>query len=160
MSTPKLKPDSPEISQFVERASKELGGVPLPVPKDVCAFGDSPELQDELLALVLAGTKRATADWPIQDPLPWGVGDISVALDGKGLPAAIFRTIELVPTRFRDVDAQFAFDEGEGDKSLGWWRDAHTKYFLRQDPSFTDDAIVLCERFELVYPPISAVTNS
>ena len=46
-------------------------------PRGVDAFGDSPEMMDELLALVLSRTKQATASlarWYVDDPegLPTG----------------------------------------------------------------------------------------
>jgi uncharacterized protein YhfF len=61
---------------------------------------------------------------------------------------------------FNEVDAQFAFDEGEGDQSLDYWREVHWDYFSRRcaemnkEPSNTMP--VNCERFELLHPKSSA----
>ena len=41
-----------------------------------------------------------------------------VVLDGQGVPKAIVKTIELTKRRFEEVDEAFAYDEGEGDRSL------------------------------------------
>jgi uncharacterized protein YhfF len=47
------------------------------------------------------------------------------------------------------VDAGFARDEGEGDRSLAYWRGAHREYFGRQG-KFSEDMMLMCERFRLV----------
>jgi uncharacterized protein YhfF len=46
------------------------------------------------------------------------VGKMMVVLDGRGVPRAVLKAIELTKRRFDDVDAAFAYDEGEGDRSL------------------------------------------
>lgn len=59
------------------------------------------------------------------------IGKAMVALDGDRQPRAVLKTIELEQRRFEDVGDQFAYDEGEGDRSLAYWRDAHKRYFTR-----------------------------
>jgi uncharacterized protein YhfF len=112
------------------------------------AFGDNPALADELLALVLEGKKRATC-WAVSEGLKGAaVGKSIVALDGQGRPRAVLTTKELVQRRFYDVDDQFAHDEGEGDRSLAYWREAHKRYFTRLG-LFGPDIMLWCERFTL-----------
>src|SRR5262245_8996369 len=94
------------------------------------SFGDNPELAAELAALVLAGTKTATC-WAVCEGTKTEVGKRMVMLDGAGRPAAVIETMELMKRRFEEVDAAFAFDEGEGDRSLEYWRQAHRRYFTR-----------------------------
>ncbi|ATU93395.1 ASCH domain-containing protein [Phyllobacterium zundukense] len=117
------------------------------------AFGDSPTLADELLALVLAGKKTATcaalrdyagdsADKPV-------VGRRDVVLDGAGKPAAVIETVEVTYRRFDEVDSAFARDEGEGAATLEQWRHDHESYF-RRNGGFSPDMDLLCERFRLV----------
>jgi uncharacterized protein YhfF len=113
------------------------------------SFGDSPQLADELLALVLSGTKRATCWAENQGLLSADVGKSMVVLDGRGNPKAVLKTIELTKQRFNEVDEAFAFDEGEGDLSLEYWRAVHTRYFTRLG-HFAPDMMLWCERFELV----------
>jgi uncharacterized protein YhfF len=113
------------------------------------SFGDSPELANELVELVLAGTKRATCWAESQGLLSAEVGKLMVVLDGTGRPRAVLRTLELTKRRFDEVDEDFAFDEGEGDRSLGFWRDAHTRYFTRLG-RYAPDMMLWCERFEVV----------
>ena len=40
-------------------------------------------------------------------------------------------------------------EEGEGDRSLDYWRSAHRNYFGRQG-KFREDMMLMCERFRLV----------
>jgi uncharacterized protein YhfF len=67
---------------------------------------------------------------------------------------AIVETIELTQRRFNEVDAAFAWDEGEDDRSLESWRQAHRRYFIRQG-SFAPDMLLCCERFRLVAPLVT-----
>jgi len=112
------------------------------------SFGDSPGLADELLALVLAGKKRATC-WPAADGSPTEVGKRMVVVDGAGVAITVIETVELVQRRFCDVDEAFAFDEGEGDRTLRYWRAAHQQYFQRKG-KFSPDMLLYCERFRLI----------
>lgn len=115
-------------------------------------FGDSPELADELLALVLSGRKTATCgalrDYGGAEPVPV-VGRRDVVLDGSGRRAAVIETVEAIVRRFDEVDADFARDEGEGDLSYEYWRDAHRAYFERNG-GYSPDMKLVCERFRLV----------
>jgi uncharacterized protein YhfF len=113
------------------------------------SFGDNPGLADELLGLVLSGAKRATCWAESQGLLSAEVGKMMVVLDGQGVPRAVVRTVELTKRRFDEVDDAFAYDEGEGDRSLRYWREAHTQYFTRLG-RYAPDMTLWCERFELV----------
>ncbi len=113
------------------------------------ACGDSPELADELLALVLEGRKRATC-WARSEGMKGAeIGKHMVVLDGAGCPRAVLQTLELAQRRFDEVDAAFAFDEGEGDRTLAFWRAAHQRYFTRLK-LYQPDMMLWCERFRLV----------
>ena len=78
-------------------------------------FGDSPELADELLALVLSGAKTATCgairDFDDKEPVPTA-GRRDVVLDGQGRPACVIETVSVVIQRFDQVDEAFAVAEG------------------------------------------------
>jgi uncharacterized protein YhfF len=106
------------------------------MPADVFAFGDSRELADRLAMLVLEGVKTATCSalWTYEDEQkpPPQKGDHSVVLDGNGVPVAVIETIEVFVVPFNEVPERFAYDEGEGDRSLAYWREAHRKCFSRQ----------------------------
>jgi uncharacterized protein YhfF len=70
-------------------------------------------------------------------------------LDGADVPVAVIETTELTQRRFDEVDAAFAVDEGEGDRTLASWRRVHQNYFGRQG-TFAPDMLLWCERFRLV----------
>lgn len=112
------------------------------------SFGDSPEMADELGQLVLEGKKTATC-WPVSQGELTTLGKRMVMLDGSGCPRAVLETVELTKRRFGEVDAAFAYDEGEGDRTLEWWRAAHREYFGRRG-EFSEDMTLYCERFRVV----------
>ena len=130
------------------------------VPPPAWSFGDNPRLADELLALVLEGTKTATASSLAEleaagEPVPC-VGDLSVILDGEGHPRALIRTTEVDHARFGEVDEDFAAREGEDDRTLASWRREHERYYRRvlegTGTEFSTELPVAFERFELLYP--------
>lgn len=113
------------------------------------AFGDGPDMADELLALVLAGRKTATC-WDAAQGLKGSApGSRYVVLDGRGRPRAVIESTALFQSPFEHVDAAFARDEGEGDLSLEGWRRDHRDYFTREG-GFSPDMTLWCERFRLV----------
>ena len=122
-------------------------------------FGDGPELADELGALILAGTKTATCsalwEWEAEGETPAQPGEKSIVLDGEGGPLCVIETTEVEIRRFDEVDEEFASDEGEGDCSLEYWREAHRRFFGRTLPKigrgFAEDLPLVCERFRVVY---------
>ncbi len=123
-------------------------------------FGTTPQAADSLLELVLQGKKTATSMslWELEHqgkPL-WNVGDESIVLDGSGAPRCIIQTTELRIIPFQQVDAQFAHDYGEGDRTLTWWRKEIWAYYVEECHRFgkqaTEDMPLICERFKVVYP--------
>ncbi|MCA4823563.1 MAG: ASCH domain-containing protein [Serratia rubidaea] len=115
------------------------------------AFGDSPQLADELLQLVIAGEKTATCSSYVayrQEKAPL-VGDYSVILDGRGEARCVIRTRALLLIRFCDVSAELAAKEGEGDKSLAFWREGHQAFFTREG-TFAPDMWLVFEEFDRV----------
>ena len=118
-------------------------------------WGDSPELG----ALIAAGTKTATCSalWEYEaegSPLP-EPGLKTIVLDGDGDPLCIVETTEVQVRPYDEVDARFAYDEGEGDRSLEYWQEAHWRFFSRTLPSIgkepETDMLLVCERFRVVY---------
>ncbi len=123
------------------------------------AFGDSDALADDLAALVLQGTKRATtaSRWSFDvdaRPLPQP-GSLSIMTDSAGRPLCVIETRSVAVLPFDQVDAAFAAIEGEGDGSLAYWQREHRAYFAREcaaaGRTFTDTMPVVCECFEVVY---------
>ena len=129
----------------------------------VTSMGDGPEMATELIDLMLAGTKRATAslarDYEGEEPLP-KVGDFVVVVDGSGTPRCIWRTTEITVKPLIEVDDAFAWDEGEGDRSRAFWLDVHRTFFAGEAArgGFTmhDRIETVFERFALVWPAEAA----
>ena len=124
---------------------------------DTWAFGID---ADHLAALVLAGTKTATASlhlWYEQDaqPLPQP-GQYSVILDSEEKAVCVIRTENVSVVPYAQVDESHAWKEGEGDRSLAYWRSAHERFFrdtlAQAGLSFDEQMMVVCEEFVRVYP--------
>lgn len=116
-------------------------------------------MADELGALVKSGTKTATCSlkrvYELDlEPQPQ-VGDLNIILDGQGQPLCLIEITEITIKPYNKVDAQFAHDEGEGDRSLDYWRKAHWNFFTRQcetlDCEVAEDMLLVCERFRVVH---------
>ncbi len=126
---------------------------------DVACFGDSAEMADELLDLVINGDKRATAgsmlEYEDEGLATPAAGDRWIACDGTGTPRAVLRTTEVRVGPLSSVDEAFAWDEGEGDRTRADWLRFHTAYFVRRfedlGEQFHPDIEVCFERFEVVY---------
>lgn len=125
------------------------------------AFGDGEALANNLAALVLSGVKCATAGavWSYEAegkrlPVP---RDQSIVTNWAGDPLCVIETIRVDIVPFNQVSAEFAAVEGEGDGSLAYWMEAHRRYFMREcdraGREFSEDMLVACERFKLVYQP-------
>jgi uncharacterized protein YhfF len=122
-------------------------------------WGDSPEMADELGALIASGTKTAacSALWEYEaegEPLP-KVGSKTIVVDGNGNPFCIVEMTEVEVVPYDRVDARFAYEEGEGDRSLAYWRDVHWRFFTRTLPNVgrepTTEMPLVCERFRVIY---------
>lgn len=127
---------------------------------DCTQFALDPPTQDELAALVVARTKRATTslrrwytDGAERMPEP---GDLFVVLDSRRVPQCVCRTTAVEIRRFDEVDAEFAHDEGEDDRSLASWRRIHQRFFSAEAAahgfSFTGESLVVLSRFEVTVP--------
>lgn len=127
------------------------------IPESVTAwqFGDNP---DYLAQLVVDGIKTATCSGYIfyeleNEPLPT-TEDYSVILNSKDQPVAIIKTthVEIMP--MNEVSETFAIAEGEGDRTYQYWWDVHEEFFENElkavGREFTEDMLLVCERFELI----------
>lgn len=136
-------------------------GIDESTPYEAWAFGDAP---DTLVRLVLEGMKVATASaydlyaLDESEPMP-KVGDYSVILDSQDNAVCIIKTIKLDVVPFNQVTSGFAFMEGEGDRSLAYWRRVHKEFFTKElkeyGLEFSEDMKVLCEEFKLLYAPFA-----
>lgn len=137
-------------------------GTPAPARLDVWYFCDSQPCADELGQLALQGVKTATASllWTYEktgEPLP-AAGQLSLITTWSGQPLCILETTRVYILPFNQVDAEQAYQEGEGDRSLAYWREAHWRFFGRECAALgrepAEEMPVVCERFRLVFPPL------
>jgi uncharacterized protein YhfF len=152
---------SPSLTAFWAARRAAAPQLPEALPP-AWAFGATAEHADALLELVLAGVKDGTASslWDYQatdEPLP-EVGERSIVLDGAGGPRALIETTDVRILPFDQVDAEHARAEGEGDRTLAYWRASHQRYWQEhsEDPrGWAPDMPVVCERFRLLWPTAS-----
>ncbi|MEL7027648.1 MAG: ASCH domain-containing protein [Pseudomonadota bacterium] len=117
-------------------------------------FGDDPDVVNELGALAASGVKTATCGLKSEYDAAGGppvAGDRAVVLDSRKRPWCVIEFTEVTVKRFGEIDARFAHDEGEGDRSHALWRKVHVDYFSPRDPEFSDETWIVCERFRLLY---------
>lgn len=151
-------------SEVVENFWKEFCGknpnVKVNEPYQIWFFGNNSEMARELAELVISEKKRATASLVEFNEMHPEVAPIkdgySVVTDFESNPLCIIQTTEIRQIPFMEVDAAFAFDEGEGDQTLRDWRDGHWRYFTKEAAEFglefNEKSLVCCERFRLLYP--------
>ena len=120
------------------------------------AYGAEP---DTLAELTRTGVKTATASaGPLYElegePLP-RVGEYSVILNSRDEAVCVIRTTHVYTVPFGQVSEEQAFREGEGDRSLEYWRNVHEAFFRAElaeaGLEFSPDMPVVCEEFEVVY---------
>ena len=129
-------------------------------PFQVWFFGNSSEMAKELAELVISGKKIATASLFAVNEMKPEIAPIadgySVITDFEGNPLCVIQTTEIRHLPFTEVDAKFAFDEGEGDQTLENWRNGHWRYFTKEaaelNIEFNEKSLVCCERFRLLFP--------
>lgn len=122
-------------------------------------FGFNKEMADELAELVLCGDKRATTSiyclYEIENENLPQTGELSVVTDFEGNAKCIIEIKKINVIPFNEVSAEYAYREGEGDKSLDYWRKAHIEAFdmeLKEfNMNFSEDILVVLEEFEVVY---------
>jgi len=126
------------------------------------AYGDQPDL---LAELTRTGVKIATAGAGIwyergDEPMP-RAGEHNVVLNSRGEAVCVTCTTRVYTVPFDQVSAEQAWREGEGDRSLDYWRQVHERFFRTElseaGLAFTFDMPVVCEEFKLVYPPVETV---
>lgn len=114
---------------------------------------------DLLADLVAKGIKTATASgydlYEIDnEPIP-EVGSYDVVLYSKDNAICIIKITAINLVVFGQASSEHAFKEGEGDRSLEYWRKVHldffNPYYKEVGLSFTEDSLLVLEEFECVF---------
>ena len=143
------------------KAYCEKENIDIDTPYEAWGFGDAP---DQLADLVLTGIKTATASaYDLyfmegeEEPLPQS-GDYSVILNSKDEAVCVIQTTKTTVVPFDEVSKEHAYKEGEGDRSLAYWRDVHEDFFAEEfaetELEFNGQTSILCEEFKVVYRAI------
>jgi uncharacterized protein YhfF len=83
------------------------------------------------------------------------VGDYSIVIDWNHHLAYFIQTTEVNIALFKDIDAQFAYDYGEGNRTLAWWKQNVWDYYVQECAHLSRLATqvmpLVCERFRVVH---------
>ena len=122
-------------------------------------FCDNEKDANDCAKLVVKNIKQATAPslWSFEinnEKLP-RKGDLNIITNWNKAPQAIILTTKIELIKFNEITAKFAQKEGEGDKSLAYWRKAHKAYYKREmqghKEEFSKDMIIVCQYFDTIY---------
>lgn len=122
-------------------------------------FCDNKKDADQCAELVIQKIKQATSPsfWSFSknnEPLP-KIGDLAIVTNWNKNPKAIIKTtkIEIVP--FKNITELYASIEGEGDKSLEYWKKTHWQYYTNEMKEFaefpSEEMDIVCEYFETIW---------
>jgi len=122
-------------------------------------FCDNKEDADECAELVVKSIKQATAPslWSFEnnnEPLP-KIGNQFIVTDWDGNAKAIIEVTKIKKTPYNKISPEFAKSEGEGDKSLSYWKRVHKAYYSREvepfNKTFDENMIIVCVYFKTVF---------
>lgn len=145
-------------AEYLWKEFCEKNSVPVETSYDSWQFGGAP---DYLAALVMQKIKTATASGydlyfipGEEEELPQ-IGAYSVIEDSKGQAVCVIQTRKTTVVPFDEVGEEQAFKEGEGDRTLKYWRKVHQEFFTEDFTAcgvkFKNTSKILCEEFELLY---------
>ena len=122
-------------------------------------FCDNEQDANLCAELVVLNIKQATAPsvWWYEhhnESMPQ-VGDLFIVTDWYGTAKAVIEITKIELVRFKDVTEAFAQAEGEGDKSLAFWRKIHKEYYSREMEKagvyFNENILIYCECFKMIF---------
>ena len=127
-------------------------------PKSIY-FGDNKQDADALALLVKTGVKKAISYSLLgvqhrKESLP-KIGGFVVVTNWEGEAQCIVRTTSVKLRPYFSIDALYAQQEGEGDKSLAHWKKVHWDFYTRELQKFgrepRESMIIVCQEFEKVF---------
>src|SRR5262245_6590086 len=103
---------------------------------EASSWGNSPELADRIARLITSGIKTTTSSllwsqqkyqWVLEKP-----GDKTIVLDSKKNPVCIVEIQEVFVRPFDQVDAEFVYNYGEGDRTMDFWHKNIWEYYQEE----------------------------
>lgn len=80
------------------------------------------------------------------------VGEYSVILNSENNAVCVIKTTKVYIEQFKNVPEGHAYKEGEGDRSLEYWRRVHKDFFTKElseaGEEFSEDTKLVCEEFK------------
>ena len=126
---------------------------------DVWHFCNNKDDANHLAELVVKSIKQATSAslWWYEvneEPLPQ-IGDLYIITNWEGIAKAIIEVTKIDEVPFNKVSAEYAKIEGEGDKSLGYWKKTHWNYYENEMKPYhlspSQNMIIICEQFKTIW---------
>ncbi len=119
---------------------------------EVWHLGKNKKQANKLFKLVLQGKKIATSYLYDGNNPQTNTYNILTNWDKNKQILIQTTSIEVVP--FNKVTKQHARNEGEGTKTLRYWRKTHKKFFIEElaekSQSFSEETLIVCEIFRVV----------
>ncbi|MBQ4913577.1 ASCH domain-containing protein [Maribacter sp. MMG018] len=83
------------------------------------------------------------------------IGDFIVITNWEGEAQCIIQLTSVTLRPYFSINESYAEKEGEGDKSLAYWKKVHWEYYTRELGSFgrepRDSMIIVCQEFKKVF---------
>lgn len=111
------------------------------------SFCDNKKDCDELFDLAIKGIKTATSYLYEGQGEP---SDLSILTNWNKSKKVLLKTLSVKILKFKDVNEEMAYKEGEGDRSLIYWQKVHRDFFRKYCPSFNDETLIWYEEFEII----------
>ena len=129
---------------------------------EASSFGNSAELADRIAVLVRSGVKTTTSQllWEqqIQHSRLDEPGDKSIVIDSQGHPVCIIEVEHVFILPFNQVDAEFVFAYGEGDRTMEFWNKNMWGYYQEECKELgkeaRQDMPMICQVFKVIYKVI------
>lgn len=92
------------------------------------------------------------------------VGDLAIVTYWDSQLKAIIKTTGVQIVKFKDVTADFAYTEGEGDRSLAYWEKVHWDHYTEEMRPYSKypepEMDIVYEYFETIWPKISNIRQT
>jgi len=126
---------------------------------NVIHFRDNESDANKCVELVKKGVKKATSNSLLglqyrKETLP-KIGDFIVVTNWEGQAQCIVRLTRVSFKPYFNIDHDFARLEGEGDRSLDYWKRVHWNHYIKELEPFgrvpRESMIIVCQEFEKVF---------
>jgi uncharacterized protein YhfF len=126
---------------------------------EASSWGNSPELADRIAELIVSGVKTTTSSllwsqqkhkWRLEEP-----GDKSIVLDSHKNPVCVVQIEQVYIKPFDEVDEEFVYNYGEGDRTMNFWNKNMWEYYKEEcmelGKKARKDMPMICQVFRVVY---------